>query len=199
MAVPTLANTWRASVEQKIAGHSFYNVIHVTAPTLANPTDVATDVGVAWRVGSGLKSIQSSAVTYGTVNVQPYDGSSAPTNVTVSSFTGTTGAGGASGAGVQQCALITLRTLLSGRAYRGRMYIPGIDATYKIADGSQWTSAFKTTLQTAADAFRTSLLGGTAVSQLVVYSAKNNTKASVSTCVARQYFGTQRRRAESFM
>jgi len=58
----------------------------------------------------------------------------------------------------------------------------------------QWLSASVTSFQNTMNAWKAKLEAGPVITQLVVYSYKHNTKASVSALVARQYIGTQRRR-----
>lgn len=196
VAVPSLANTWKCTVRQDLGDVHCETVFHVTAATLSDPADVAADVGAAWTASGSISSLQVDSLSYGDVSVQPYDGSSAPINVAVGSFTGTTGDISGDPVGVNVSAIFTLRTLVSGKSHRGRMYLPGFLGSALDPFGARWESPLLTDGQTAADDFKAALEAGTAITALVVYSRLHNTKTNVSSMVFRHYLGSQRRRSE---
>lgn len=196
MPVPTLADTWKVIVHYHVGATQCENVFHTTADDASVEQDIADDFGAAWMDSTSLSSIQHSATVGGDIIVQHYDGTSAPVDCVVSGFTGVSM--GDSGAPVPAAVsgLITWKTGLAGRSFRGRTYLAGVSNNYVQADGSQWQPSFVPTLQAAAQAFNDLLVGATTVTGLDVYSEKNNTKAPVTAVLFRPYFGTQRRRAE---
>jgi len=199
MAVPNLPNTWRVIVKYGVNGTHFENVLHVTAPTSALPSDVAADVAAAWNAAGSLKTKQSNICAFETISVQPYDGVTAPIDVIVPGFTGSGGTAVSPPAPIQVAGLCTLRTLQAGRSHRGRIYVGAWTDGDVDADGTRWSSTALSSGQTAFDNFLTTIHSRTHVTSLEVYSPKLNAKAAVVSMVFRQYFGTQRRRAEQRM
>jgi hypothetical protein len=197
MTVPNLANTWQATIKGSTASWHAETVFHVTAPTLSDPEDVANDCAGAWTATGSIWSIQSSGFSYDDVTVQPYDGSSAPTSFDASHFAHAAGSSGSGPVPPQVCWVITKRSLLAGRANRGRLYVPAIESDFLEPGSARWNSTHSTAMQDAADAFRDAIEAGTVTTELVIYSRKNNTKATISALVSRTgYLGSQRRRAE---
>lgn len=192
--VPSLANTWKVTIKQHQGSEDIENVIHVTAPIPGVPQDIANAVGAAWTVAGSIQDNQSNQLFYDNIAVQPYDGASAPYDLPVTGFTGLTGGAAFVPSSVQTSWIITLRTLTSGRSYRGRMYIAGLPTVYTSNDGTQWNSTRASLHQSIADKFFTELELSPNIDALVVYSQKLNTKTPVSAVVSRQYLGTQRRR-----
>lgn len=196
MAVPSLPNTWRITYawQQGTPSQIAEVVIHVTAPTLADPLLVAGEAASAWMVASGLCT-RSVPTLFGTsITVQPYDGSSAPTVTTPGSWAGQAMTGIGSAVPSNVAMVITKRTLLSGRAYRGRIFLPAVATSMLDVGAVQWTNTAVTNTSAAAMTTLTKLKGGPTITDMVVYSHVHNTKASVSSLIARQWLGTQRRR-----
>jgi hypothetical protein len=199
MAVPSLANTWRCVLRQSCNGFHAENVFHVDAPTLSDPADVANDVATAWGDNNSITKIQSNKLFIDGLDVQPYDGSSAPISFGPGIFTNDNGQAADAPVPPQVCAIITEKTLTSGRSHRGRLYIAGMRETYLNTNQTSWDTSHATLNQDVADFFLSTLRGGAVVDNLVVYSALLNSASVVSSVVFRMsYLGTQRRRAEQF-
>jgi hypothetical protein len=173
-------------------------VIHVFAPWTADPQLVANEAGAAWVAAGAWKSRQVSSVAYTTITVQPFDGVTAPLTLNVTGYTGVSGTIATAGVSINACMLVTKRTLLAGRSYRGRMYVPGGPISDALGDGSGWTSTGVTNIQGAANAWKTKLEAGPTISHLMVYSPFHGTATSVAQLVARPYFGSQRRRSSPY-
>lgn len=197
--VPTLADTWKVTYKSHLAGEHIENVVHVTAPFTVDPQDIADDCGSAYIHAGSLQSRQSSQCIYDTIAVQPYDGASAPTDLTVGSYTGASGGFVAVPTASQVAWIITMRTALAGRSHRGRMYVGVRPASYLNATGTAWATAAVTADQSAADTYLTQMQISTHITELVVYSRLHNTKAAVSSVVSRPYLGTVRGRANAAM
>lgn len=110
------------------------------------------------------------------------------------------GAGTGNPEGAQVSAIVTKLTALPGRKYRGRAYI-GFLPEEAEADGFNLTNAWKT----KADAVATTLSGqqtfihGAMNVELipVIYDRKAGTYQPITSCKARTYLCTQRRRGGS--
>lgn len=196
--VPTVTNTWRVVLHSHMSTLLFENVIHVGAPIASSHQDVADDVGAAWVAASSWVHVEAIDLVHDTIEVQPYDGVSAPTEHDVDGFTGV--AGGTSGEAVppQVACVVTLRTGLAGRSHRGRLYVVGVNRVYLNATDTRWDLAFgDTTLQEAADTFRQELASSGTVTGWSLYSPTLDSADDITECVARAYLGTQRRRAHA--
>jgi hypothetical protein len=195
MPVPTLANTWKVVVHYSSGSTQFENVLHVTADDGSDATDIAQDIGNAWGDSASLSSIQANLVVGGMIDVQHYDGLSGPINVNVPGFTGVSMADSGSPVPAAVCGLITLRSGLSGRSNRGRMYLGGVSDTHLETDGARWASGAFPELALVATNFHDLVLAGTVTNGLDIYSPLHNTKVPCIEMIFRHYFGTQRRRA----
>src|SRR4249919_509242 len=159
MAVPSLTDTWKVTMAWNIGTPSTLAeiVFHVTAPTLSSPTALINEVAAAWMVTSGPKAIQSVSAIGGNISAQPYDGATAPFVQAGAGFTGQPMTTAGNTAGAQCAASSTKRTLLSGRSYRGRIYVPAIPAAFLQVDGVQWLSASVTSFQNTMNAWKAKL------------------------------------------
>lgn len=196
MSIPTSVDTWRVTYHQKVSTVKMETVIHVTAPWTADPHAVASDAAAAWMATGSINVIQCSSVAYGDITVQPYDGVTAPLTLTVTGYSGSSGNATGSPVPCQVSAILTLRSLLAGRSRRGRVYIAGLQSIWVESGGARWDSTHLSNIQAAGNAWRTALNGSTTIDELSIYSVHLNSKTSCSSILARQYFGTQRRRAE---
>jgi hypothetical protein len=197
--VPNLSTAFKVVMNYTCGLTTFENVLHVFATHSNTEQQVADDCATAWMATGSLKTIISSTAIGGYINVQKYDGVSAPVLCSSGPFTlvNMTGSGGPVPA--QTCGLITLRTGLAGRSFRGRVYLGAVRSGLMDSTGAQWNSASLATLQAASTAWVNAMTLGSHVTGLGVYSAKYNTMAAVTSNVFRQYCGTQRRRAEQRM
>jgi hypothetical protein len=97
----------------------------------------------------------------------------------------------------QTCGIITLKTALAGRRYRGRVFTPFPGEDDNETDGIP-SAAFVTRLAILGGNININYTAGIAGNQAtltpVVYSAKFGLQTPVATIVARQKWGTQRRR-----
>jgi hypothetical protein len=129
MAIPNLLDTWKITYKYHMGITRFQNVIHVQAPHSTASQTIANEAGSAWFTTNSCGTKQVNACVHDTINVQKYDGASAPLEATVGSYTGV--AGGQAGGGVpaQVCAIGTLRTALGGRSFRGRIYVGALGSS----------------------------------------------------------------------
>ena len=197
MAVPTLPGTFKIVVRSDIGTPSYPadTVFHVSAPALSDPAQIAQEVAAVWKGANGFHELQAIDVTYGTISVQEFDGSSAPLEVVVPNFTGTKGAVVGPVVAANVSALLTKKTMVAGRRARGRIYLAGCMQSGLQNDGAQWLDSHVQAVQTAGNEFLTLLTQQAIPLVLVVYSHKFNTKVNVSQMVARKYIGSQRRRS----
>jgi len=197
MPTPDVPFTWRVVMHQTMGGLQLENVFHVQAPLDADPQAVADDAGHAWTVGGSWQAVQTSEVSYGLIDVQPYDGASAVTECSVLSYSTQQGDIGEAPAPIQCCGLVTLRSGTAGRSGRGRMYVSGIRNDYVVPDGTRWDLSIGSfALQDAADSWRLDLGAGGVTTSLMVYSPTTDSSLPITSTVFRPYFGTQRRRSE---
>jgi hypothetical protein len=197
--VPSLVDTWKITQTWNVGSPAYVAeiVFHVTAPTLADPQLVANEVGAAWMVTGGPKTLQSVSAVGGPISVQPYDSATAPYVLSSPGFTGQPMVATGNAVPAQTAMIVTKRTLLSGRSYRGRIFVPAMQAALVQTDGTQWLSSSVTSFQTEIGNWKTKLEAGPTITKLVVYSYLHNTKANVSALLVRQYLGTQRRRTSA--
>jgi hypothetical protein len=197
MPLPVITNTFRCTVNGHIGNDTSDNVIHLINTTGAGAAaSCASDLGSAWITLIQSFDVFSSEYGFDSISVLPLDGSSATTDFVP---TGWPGVGSTSDASTPSLVarIITLRTAVGGRSNRGRMYLAGEHVQDVDAESTLWTPTSTANMTTAAEAFRVALSPGSAASQLAVASYKLASSRPVTSCVARQYFGTQRRRARA--
>lgn len=196
MAVPNVPSCWKATLSWNVGTPAQVNEVvwHVLSPFSSAATGVAQEVANAWMVAGGLGANMGNVAIGNTVTVQPYDGSAAPTVVQPTGFFNTAMGSASNPVPANVAFIITKRTALAGRAFRGRMYIPAVAQTGVQIGGTQWNSSFVTTMQAAANASWAKLTAGPLISSLLVYSHKLNVATPVTSLIGRQYLGTQRRR-----
>lgn len=197
--VPNLLDTWKVVYEMQLGAEHIENVVHVTYPTLSSPNTLASRMADAWTGSSSIASRMSNQIKFGNIRVQPYDGVSAPFTESPASYTGVFAGLGLVPTSSGTAQVITLRTLVSGRSHRGRMYVAGVGGTDLTNDGTAMKPAAVALNQTAADNWFAAINTGTPAITLVVYSKKLNTKSNVSALVARPYLGSQRGRQNAAM
>jgi hypothetical protein len=199
VAVPNLTDTWKVVYQMHAGLEHIENVVHVTYPTLGSPVTLANRMAAAWTGPSSISSRISNQITFDNIVVQPYDGVSAPFVESPAGYTGSFAGLGLVPTGMNAAQIITLRTLVSGRAARGRIYVAGVGGTDIANNGTSIQPAKVALNQTAADNWFAAINSGSPSVILVVYSRKNNTKANVSAVIARPYLGTQRGRVNAAM
>lgn len=197
--VPNLADTWKVVYEMQLGPEHIENVVHVTYPTLSSPATLANRMADAWTGTGSIASRMSNQIKFGNIRVQPYDGVTAPFTETPSSYTGVFAGLGLVPTSSGTAQVITLRTLVSGRSHRGRMYVAGVGGTDLTNDGTALKASAVTANQTAADNWFAAINSGSPAITLVVYSKKLNSKSNVSSVVARNYLGSQRGRQNAAM
>ena len=135
----------------------------------------------------------TSDYTAHSVEVLLLDGSSSTTSFIPSGWS-LAGSNVGDSVPAQVAMIFTLRTALGGRSHRGRIYVAGLPAGAVETDSTQWKASGMSDFQDMADAFTTALGPGPNGCELVVASYTLASAASVTSSVARRYFGTQRRR-----
>lgn len=195
MPLPVIADVYRCTINQTIGLEAIANVIHVEATGTFTLADLADDIQDAWEATNSFIGVQSSAVDYVDVVVQPLDGTTS--NVQRPWQSGLTKHGtAASTPATSQSALVyTLQTGLSGRSRRGRLYLCGPDRGTANVEATRWDL----TQNHAADAgnnFAAALAGGSVGATLHVASyVPPGSAVPVINLRANDYIGTQRRRS----
>ncbi len=187
-----------------------YNVLHGTvAGGFTATSAVAEAIFTALKAAAGWTSWRArvnSGVNLAGVDLRDMRTANQPVVASTSAAAAGTGAGTALPPGDALC--VTLRTALAGRSYRGRVFLPGLDATALAAGGVAAAgtvtdaTSFVTALQTAltgqsiamaiAQPARQSYVGSTGA----VHIARAAAAAVVTSIVTRNnIIDHQRRRA----
>jgi len=94
--------------------------------------------------------------------------------------------------------MISLKTAVSGRAYRGRLYVPFIDGSQASDSSNQVPAGYTAQLQTLADdiCIPITIVGGSGNSVLdpIIYHRGSGAYTAVLEAVALRKYGSQRRR-----
>lgn len=126
-----IPNTIQIAMHWAEAGRSFKNILHGTAPTtgaldpaLANTLHTAfatalTSSGLLPHLAAALQFSQVSIKDLRTANLSEHFSTGAPV----------AGSGTGTALPMNCCAVVTLRTAQAGKAFRGRVYIGGLDET----------------------------------------------------------------------
>ena len=193
----TIPNTFKCTVDGVMGGHNIANTMHVLNSSSTNsPTEIAADIQGAWEAIIGITTgMISYRYVAHHITVVPMSGLIAPVDIVPS---GWPKAGGLTGVEPvpAQCALIlTVKSIYPGRRNRGRMFIAGVDESNLDVGGTQWKSASMPGLQIIGTTIL-DLLNGVVgnKSQLIVASRTYDAANNATSCTARQYLGTQRRR-----
>lgn len=171
----------------------FYN-------TSAKAGTGATDLQIVQSIDSALfaayKAVLAGAATYRGVIAQKI--LPLPASLAVST-TANSGVGSATGDPLprQVCGVITKKTALAGKRYRGRMYIPFPAEGDNDVDGTP-TGGYITRSAALAAALLTNVIpgggGNTNTLMPVVYSKKGGFNTIITSFLGRAKWGTQRRR-----
>lgn len=152
------------------------------------------DAVVAW-VESDLIDVLDDTNVCDEVIVEDLAASALPAVVAGVSESGTVGGNPAGG---QVTAITTLRTNLSGRSYRGRIYWPGVSSTFiNAVDGTTLDPDAMTAYDTAANALVAAVDAVAAATTLAVVSRAQLVATPILTVQTRPYLGTQRRRVRT--
>lgn len=141
-------------------GRTAYNVCHGTVAggfsatsTVAEAIFAAMKASAAW---TAWKARLNTGVSFAGIDLRDIRAANLPVVQSTGGAVTGTGAGGALPPGDALC--VTLRTAGAGRAFRGRVYLPGLDNTALAAAGTAAAgtvtdaTAFVTELQTAMTA-----------------------------------------------
>jgi hypothetical protein len=138
--------------------------------------------------------IQTTDTTLLDVTVLPLDGSSASGSSDFSAADNQTGVLSGPTLPPNACGVLTLRTDTRGRSHRGRIYLGGIAQSSLNSNQQTFTTTFVSAAETYAYNFRANLAGESAALDLCVASYMLASSSLVTSIVARNYVGTQRRR-----
>lgn len=176
---------WAASDLPKVATNDLY---FKDLTNVAAETDVQT--ALAANVTAGMwTAVYNNAVVTNTI-ITRLDGVSAGVQFATGGGAKWTGGSGTDPI-LQGAQVVTLRTLIGGRSYRGRIYLPWISEAAQ--SKGLVTPATVTSMQTAWNTFRGAM--ETAQYSPQVVSALHSTSQQVSAFVVRGNLTTQRRRA----
>ena len=131
MPLPVISNTVRCVVRGTCeSGQRWINTVHVqkaAGPILAgditaiHPILVRAWSGAAYGTGTSCLALCAAGVTCDDVVYTPLDGTSASTTITVAGVGAQTAGQSLPG---EVSEVVTLRTLVRGRSYRGRVFLP---------------------------------------------------------------------------
>jgi len=126
-----------------------------------------------------------------------------PTPTTVMVFANAGAGAGTKAAPVlpkQICGVITKRTGFAGRKYRGRIYIPFPGEVDSEGTQGRPTAAYQAALAALAPSFAANVVDAVGPETLTaepgLFRAVNSEFNPLTSCVARPYWGTQRRRGD---
>lgn len=186
MPLPVVATGFYCQIRMSLHSTQFAECTVAVTRATGSAEDVATTVGQAWDIN--VMDVLSQDVRHLDTICTKLDGVSA--GVIVPSET--VGGDGNPAAPDQCASIVTLRTPLSGRSHRGRIYVPGTPVNQVDADPSLWKSAWVSVLQGAVDAFNGDL--DTDETTWGVLSRSLGAITPITSRVVRQYITTQRRR-----
>jgi hypothetical protein len=192
-----VSDCWKVVLNFHVSTAKMASILHVQGAWTNSEHDIGNDVATAWMNTTSITKLQTPQCTGDLVEVKKIDGVSSGVELSLPVFTNGVGAATNQPEAIQVAGLTTWRTGLAGRQHRGRTYIPGIEQGHINTLGTQWNSSFVTTGQACVTAFLSLIQASAHVNQLVVYSRWHNSMSPVTSAVFRNYFGTQRRRAES--
>ena len=195
MALPVITNVYRITLNQTLdAKIPIANVFHVRGAS-TNALTVMDRFSAIWTGSSALPGIQSTLLTYDTIDVIKLDGGSATVVDTVANRTHTNLHGTLSGAvtPANACLVQTWQTQLGGRSHRGRSYYSAVAASLLASDGTTWgtNAGLASTTTTFAAAM---IAETTAWDEFVVASYKNSSAEPITHWRLNSYLGTQRGR-----
>jgi hypothetical protein len=196
MPLPTIPLTARVALRGHTSeGHKFVNVLHFRR------NDVLTDTGARAVIGPALVTLIQTAVTGGnswTASVPASAGWDDWTYTPLDSAGATvvTALGIAGGSAVVQlpaevALVVTLRTAIRGRSYRGRVYTGPWTSDQNTTNGRPLQASVNN-MAARWERLRTSLVGSGVA--LVVASYLHSTAADVIGCTADNRWDSQRRR-----
>jgi hypothetical protein len=190
MPLPLITDVYRVALQWVGPSASAgVNVLHVRSP--ANTvTQVAFDFRDATHVNMWVTIPDSFAVA--NIKVDALDGTGAQAVLNTLGTPGLQGGTGSNEYSPAVAALVSLRTDLSGRTHRGRVYV-GPTSEEAQAQG-HLTVPTQATLQTAWDAFINELTTKTIPQHLCIASYTTATSRDVTQAIVRFGLGTQRRR-----
>lgn len=184
--LPIISNVFRVALNWHNAnGQNAVNVMHfgsssLNSTTLGNLIDTNATAHM-WDATTGDFAVNKLQIT-------PLDGSTATTE---RATTGAkwAGAGGALDFIPAAAQVISFRSTLRGRSFRGRIYLPGVCESLQSAGTLNFSLA---TQQSAWNTFMAAIVAGGA--QLVVASYLHATAQAVATATPEAPLATQRRR-----
>lgn len=175
---------YRCAIKFEMGNHEAVNVLHM-ADSDNQEAAIAGDFSAeALTEYLALMPAAAEAVSVVVTNL------TAMTQATVS-LVGTGTAGG-EGCPPQAAAVISWRTPIVGRRYRGRTYVPYISEA--IQTNGILTVAGQTALSLLATAIRETWAGGHVGRSLVLYHRDTNASTWIQSFIARDILYTQRRR-----
>jgi len=163
------------------------------AHTTARMSDIA-DAVAAW-CESDLADVLDDTNVVDEIRVEDLDFTDLPTVVVGSTVSGSVGGNPAGG---QVAAITTLRTALSDRSHRGRIFWPGVSSTFiNAVDGTTLDPDAMTAYDTAANALLAAVDAVAAATTIGVISRTLVEVNPVLSVATRPYLGTQRRRVRT--
>lgn len=128
--LPPASGVFRAVLQMRQDSQEIRNILHFSAAVGILPigeVGLATDLETWWR--TNIKPIQSNTVSLYSILVQDLGPASPPAHLRAVTAPTT---GSAAGTPLPNSVTIamSLRTALSGRSYRGRIYHPGLISTH---------------------------------------------------------------------
>lgn len=140
---------FRATIVGRLHGQETNTVLHYReTATGAGDASALLAFAVDAAIGVAMRAWASEEWTYGYTMVQKFD----PSPVLMAAINSeNTGPGDVTGSSLPSsvAAVITKRTALAGRSFRGRVFLPGVPSSYEL--DSELTGAAMTATATLAD------------------------------------------------
>jgi hypothetical protein len=195
MPLPTIADTWRVTVNWTIGSIPCCNVMHFLDQGSSDPEDVADWVGDAWCDTGSFRDIQTNKVNYDSIDVISLD---APFGLTFNfpwPNANVTGLQNETPVASNVAFINTVRTALGGRSHRGRIYVGGLSNESLKTESTEW-DLNDSVLDSAGETFRESVITKSSTNLSLAVASYTLETATVATSVqGRSYLGTMRRRA----
>lgn len=200
MANVANAEVYIARVYTTLASQLAITTMHYRISNLAGVfTEVELANGIRSPINAAYASLMSDQASLRGVGVQRVF--PLPPRATAFDGLAATAGGDASDALPKQiCGVIAKRTQFAGRKFRGRMYIPFPAEAANDPTQGRPSAAYQAGLATLAGLWDNVLSlvggGGGCDATPVIWHASTSTHDDITSCVARTFWGTQRRRGD---
>lgn len=183
---------YRCTLNQTFTNRIFQNVIHLDDPTGAmTMAQIADEIRLQW-IGQ-IRVWQAHELIYNSVTIQQVGIAQPPAPTTVL-YTNVDGDGTSDVEHASICAILSFRTALAGRRFRGRYYIATVPAAHITNDVLNTDFGIPRYNAIAAALTARFKDGGAGPLKLVVWHRDQNNSTVVQNIIAPQRLGILRKR-----